>query len=92
MRSGQVPHVAVADRPGDARQAGYGHCDRGAHSRVSPARGRSGRLPDSLKASAGAVHRATFLARDLRKRIGSGLPATSTSRFAWWYVRPTKVS
>ncbi|HXL16315.1 MAG TPA: hypothetical protein VN961_02215 [Streptosporangiaceae bacterium] len=35
------------------------------------------------------VHRAALLARDLLKRIGSGLPATSTSRFACWYVRPT---
>jgi hypothetical protein len=30
--------------------------------------------------------------RDRRRRIGTGLPSSSTSRFACWYVRPTDLT
>jgi len=39
---------------------------------------------------AGMVRRAAVLAGDLCRRIGRGSPSTSTSRFAWRYVRPTR--
>jgi hypothetical protein len=51
------------------------------HVSARPSGAKSGSL-DSIEADVSAVHRAALLARDLLKRIGSELPATSTSRFA----------
>jgi hypothetical protein len=81
VRGGELAHVAVADRSGDADQPGDRHAGGAPDPPVGPVRGRNRGAPRGGR----AVHRRSLTARDLRKRTESGSPANRTLWFASWY-------